>query len=155
MPPGCLDARNALEAHNERGAGDGCRPGKFFRRRTRTAGTGTFPTSGNVQIAMLIPAWPTVVGCYTESIPEAGVAELADARDSKSRALHWACGFDPHLQHHEQPLPQPLTRSVLCTCRKKLLPDFPRNYGLGSIVEFPSEAIICQEAGVSLSPALS
>ena len=29
----------------------------------------------------------------------AGVAELADARDSKSRALHWACGFDPHLQH--------------------------------------------------------
>ena len=29
----------------------------------------------------------------------AGVAELADARDSKSRALHWACGFDPHLRH--------------------------------------------------------
>ena len=27
------------------------------------------------------------------------MAELADARDSKSRALHWACGFDPHLQH--------------------------------------------------------
>jgi hypothetical protein len=30
----------------------------------------------------------------------AGVAELADARDSKSRAIHLACGFDPHLQHH-------------------------------------------------------
>jgi uncharacterized protein DUF4440 len=30
----------------------------------------------------------------------AEVAELADARDSKSRALHWACGFDPHLRHH-------------------------------------------------------
>ena len=29
----------------------------------------------------------------------AGVAELADARDSKSRDLHWSCGFDPHLQH--------------------------------------------------------
>src|SRR5262249_24203045 len=26
--------------------------------------------------------------------------ELADARDSKSRDLHWSCGFDPHLQHH-------------------------------------------------------
>ncbi len=33
------------------------------------------------------------------AVPHAGVAELADARDSKSRALHWACGFDPHLQH--------------------------------------------------------
>src|SRR5690242_11295696 len=32
--------------------------------------------------------------------PPAGVAELADARDSKSRDLHWSCGFDPHLQHH-------------------------------------------------------
>jgi hypothetical protein len=40
--------------------------------------------------------------CYTRNRPtgpNAGVAELADARDSKSRALHWACGFDPHLQH--------------------------------------------------------
>src|ERR1700739_2315458 len=33
----------------------------------------------------------------------AGGAELADARDSKSRALHWACGFDPHLQHQHSP----------------------------------------------------
>jgi hypothetical protein len=24
---------------------------------------------------------------------------FAPPRDSKSRALHWACGFDPHLQH--------------------------------------------------------
>ena len=41
--------------------------------------------------------------CYTRNRRNgliAGVAELADARDSKSRALHWACGFDPHLQHH-------------------------------------------------------
>lgn len=30
----------------------------------------------------------------------AGVAELADARDSKSRALYGACGFDPLLRHH-------------------------------------------------------
>jgi hypothetical protein len=33
-------------------------------------------------------------------LTRAGVAELADARDSKSRDLHWSCGFDPHLQHH-------------------------------------------------------
>ncbi len=33
-------------------------------------------------------------------LQRAGVAELADARDSKSRDLHWSCGFDPHLQHH-------------------------------------------------------
>jgi hypothetical protein len=31
---------------------------------------------------------------------QAGVAELADARDSKSRGIHFSCGFDPHLQHH-------------------------------------------------------
>ena len=30
----------------------------------------------------------------------AGVAELADARDSKSRGIHFSCGFDPHLQYH-------------------------------------------------------
>ena len=29
----------------------------------------------------------------------AGVAELADARDSKSRALQWACRFDSDLRH--------------------------------------------------------
>src|SRR5580658_8322705 len=34
------------------------------------------------------------------ALAQAGVAELADARDSKSRDLHWSCGFDPHLQHH-------------------------------------------------------
>jgi hypothetical protein len=34
-----------------------------------------------------------------DNLTRAGVAELADARDSKSRDLHWSCGFDPHLQH--------------------------------------------------------
>ncbi len=34
-------------------------------------------------------------------LQRAGVAELADARDSKSRDLHWSCGFDPHLQHQQ------------------------------------------------------
>ena len=29
----------------------------------------------------------------------AGVAELADARDSKSREAQTSCGFDPHLRH--------------------------------------------------------
>src|SRR5262249_36017757 len=42
----------------------------------------------------------TDAGVILETLPNAGVAEMADARDSKSRALHWACGFDPHLQHH-------------------------------------------------------
>lgn len=28
------------------------------------------------------------------------MAELADARDSKSRSLHRECGFDPHFRHH-------------------------------------------------------
>src|SRR6516162_7866229 len=32
--------------------------------------------------------------------PRAGVAELADARDSKSREAQTSCGFDPHLRHH-------------------------------------------------------
>ena len=31
--------------------------------------------------------------------PPAGVAKLADARDSKSRASQGACGFDSHLRH--------------------------------------------------------
>ena len=30
----------------------------------------------------------------------AGVSELADEPDSKSGALHWACGFKSHLRHH-------------------------------------------------------
>ena len=30
----------------------------------------------------------------------AGVAELADALDSKSSGISLPCGFDPHLQHH-------------------------------------------------------
>ena len=34
----------------------------------------------------------------------AGVAELADARDSKSRGIHFSCGFDPHLQHQLFPI---------------------------------------------------
>ena len=42
----------------------------------------------------------------------AGVAELADARDSKSRALHWACGFDPHLQHQPYQLVLTFPESV-------------------------------------------
>jgi hypothetical protein len=29
---------------------------------------------------------------------QGGFGQIADL-DSKSRALHWACGFDPHLQH--------------------------------------------------------
>ena len=43
-----------------------------------------------------------IVACYAYGVNSphpAGVAELADARDSKSRDLHWSCGFDPHLQH--------------------------------------------------------
>src|SRR5687767_4139070 len=32
--------------------------------------------------------------------PPAGVAKLADARDSKSREGHPSCGFDPHLRHY-------------------------------------------------------
>ena len=32
----------------------------------------------------------------------AGVAKLADARDSKSRGLQGPCGFDPHLRHHRR-----------------------------------------------------
>ena len=35
-------------------------------------------------------------------LQKAGVAELADARDSKSRGIHFSCGFDPHLQHQTQ-----------------------------------------------------
>src|SRR4051812_38926174 len=31
---------------------------------------------------------------------QAGVAELADARDSKSRDLHWSCGFDLYLRYY-------------------------------------------------------
>src|SRR5258706_683214 len=34
------------------------------------------------------------------SAPPAGVAKLADARDSKSREAQTSCGFDPHLRHH-------------------------------------------------------
>jgi hypothetical protein len=30
------------------------------------------------------------------------VSELADEPDSKSGALHWACGFKSHLGHHPQ-----------------------------------------------------
>ena len=33
---------------------------------------------------------------------KAGVAELADARDSKSRGAYTSCGFDPHLRHHRR-----------------------------------------------------
>ena len=33
----------------------------------------------------------------------AGVAELADAPDSKSGETYLSCGFDPHLQHQLSP----------------------------------------------------
>ena len=33
-------------------------------------------------------------------IPSAGMTELADVPDSKSGALHWACGFNSHSRHH-------------------------------------------------------
>src|SRR6202007_362611 len=36
----------------------------------------------------------------TLALSRAGVAKLAYARDSKSRASHGACGVDPHLPHH-------------------------------------------------------
>src|SRR3954452_8490431 len=39
------------------------------------------------------------VAILVKFLHPAGVAELADARDSKSRDLHWSCGFDPHLRH--------------------------------------------------------
>ena len=42
----------------------------------------------------------------------AGVAELADARDSKSRDLHWSCGFDPHLQHQYTRMPRPIAATI-------------------------------------------
>jgi hypothetical protein len=41
------------------------------------------------------------LGRYTEvPPPSAGVAKLADARDSKSREAYVSCGFDSHLRHH-------------------------------------------------------
>ena len=44
----------------------------------------------------LVPLEPVRLG----DRPRAGVAKLADARDSKSRGLQGPCGFDPHLRHH-------------------------------------------------------
>ena len=38
---------------------------------------------------------------YTLTGEPAGVAKLADARDSKSRGVQAPCGFDSHLRHHE------------------------------------------------------
>ena len=32
--------------------------------------------------------------------PQAGMAELADAPDSKSGEVHSSCGFDPRSRHH-------------------------------------------------------
>jgi hypothetical protein len=37
---------------------------------------------------------------YCFSSPSAGVAKLADARDSKSRSLYGECGFNSLLRHH-------------------------------------------------------
>src|SRR6476646_11569718 len=42
-----------------------------------------------------------LVAILVKFLHPAGVAELADARASTSRDLHWSCGFDPHLQHHK------------------------------------------------------
>src|SRR5262245_47771171 len=38
--------------------------------------------------------------------PHAGVAKLADARDSKSRSLNSECGFDSLLRHQESQKPK-------------------------------------------------
>src|ERR1035437_1056032 len=38
---------------------------------------------------------------YCHSSPSAGVAKLADARDSKSREAYVSCGFDSHLRHQQ------------------------------------------------------
>jgi hypothetical protein len=38
---------------------------------------------------------------YCHSSPSAGVAKLADARDSKSRSLHGECGFNSLLRHQQ------------------------------------------------------
>src|SRR6185312_17063400 len=69
----------------------------------------------------------------------AGVAELADARDSKSRDLHWSCGFDPHLQHqiyHHFRVyltavlsPEPLRMSITAPIRRWFTePEFRRTW---------------------------
>ena len=60
---------------------------------------------------------------------KAGVAELADARDSKSRDLHWSCGFDPHLQHQIFP--------AIST-----LADFPSSEG-GNPLRFEPSDLFC------------
>ena len=51
----------------------------------------------------------------------AGVAKLADARDSKSREAQVSCGFDSHLRHHS-------TRS---------LPSLARGKPLDSVASLP------------------
>ncbi len=40
------------------------------------------------------------------SPPSAGVAKLADARDSKSREAYVSCGFDSHLRHINKKNPE-------------------------------------------------
>ena len=44
------------------------------------------------------------------SFNDAEVAELADARDSKSRSLYRECGFDSHLRQLVQILQAPFKR---------------------------------------------
>jgi hypothetical protein len=63
-------------------------------RRSAVAPLRTSSTQPDTAAAILI-------AILVKFLHPAGVAELADARDSKSRDLHWSCGFDPHLQHHK------------------------------------------------------
>src|ERR1035441_9509199 len=76
------------------------------------------------------------------------VSELADEPDSKSGALHWACGFKSHLRHHPSlvarssplPLRQPIRNSLplrRCTVAWPFRLPCPHSWGHSSQVFHP------------------
>lgn len=109
--------------------------------------------------------WPTAFGgrapCYNlPAIVLAGVAELADARDLKSRGP-WPCGFESHRRHHTRKLEKSTWRRVkkaaktAATFSRMTIAEIPSRSTLAGPWSIATATKYCRPGGASITCAAS